>query len=305
MAELLCLNQRDGVGVPCENITPLTVLRSIFLTRPGFSFDDSADFADKDIWDAAIAAKDILPLQNIKGFENQKVEDGLHTTDTGDKIFLWDGMRGGQLKFVLTLDQHKILKRYSDQNYLMFKGDRGNNIAGVLNDDGTISGVELSYFHVKDQTEATATEPPFTPVEYQEVDPGEYNVKGCYVNPTWRIKNLTPVTKIVITSSTVATFIFTVTAAYVPASKFTPAGAAVSIPCTGLLEDNFKVIDQGGDSEPVTVVESTVTPGTYVVTGTNITSGTCQIVATGPVAGPPVVPAILFESAEITLTAAV
>jgi hypothetical protein len=300
MAELICLNARDGIGIPCESITPLTVLRSVFLTRPGFSFDDSADFADKDVWDTAIAAKEILPLQNIKGFENQKVEDGLHTTDTGDKIFLWPGMRGGLLKFVLTLDQHKILKTYSEQNWKMFKGDRGNNISGVLNDDGTISGFELGYFHVKGQMEATATDPPFTPVEYQELDPDEFDVKGCYVSPTWRIKNLTPVTKVTITSSTVAAFIFTVTVNYVPASKFTAAGAAISIPCTGLIHDNFKVIDHDGTAEVVSAVESTVTPGVYVITGTDITNGTVQIIPNAPNGDA----ANLFESDVLTIVAA-
>jgi len=295
MGKLLCLNQLDGVGVSCEKLTPLTGLRLIVLARPGFSFDDSEDFATLASWNTAIANKDVLVIPNASSQENQKVEDGINTSPYGDETFLWSGMRGLRLLFLLTLDQHKILKTYSDKNWTLFRLDRNNNIVGVKNDDGTISGFTLSYFHVFDQLEPTEGEPCYTPIKFQEIDPGEYNAKGCYVNPVWRVINLDPITKVTLTCSTVDTFVFTATVAYVPESTFEKDGTALSSPVSGLVAADFQVIDQAGDIEVCTAEESETVLGTYTITGVDITEGSCQVIPTAD---------DLYESEVEILTAA-
>ena len=294
MADLLCLNNLEGVGVPCEQLTPITGLSAIILARPGVTFDDSEDFANQTTWKTKIAAKDVIVLPSIKTQENQQVEDGVYQSPFGDKTHLWNGQRGLRLSATFTLDQHKIAQTYSNKNWEMFRRDRNNNIIGVLQDDGTIKGFELGYFYVFDQMEPTESEPAFTPIEFQEIDPGEYNAQGCYVNPSWRASDLDPLGTVTLVCSTVDTFIFSATVSYVPTSTFNADGTAISIAVSGLDETSFKVIDQAGDIEVVTVEESATVPGTYTITGVDITSGSCQVVA---------VVTALYESAVQTLTA--
>lgn len=294
MANLVCFNALDGVGVPCEQLTPITGLRQIVLARPGFTFADSQAFATFSNWETGIINGDLFVVPNIQNQESIAVEDGEWQGDFGDLKHLYDGMKGLMLMLTLTLDQHQILKNYTGKNFELFKIDRNNNIIGVVQDDGKIRGFELNYFRVGNQTEPAPDAPPFTPVRYQELDPGEYNSKGCYVNPVFRAKNIKPLTKVTVTAGTITTNAFQATVAYVPSAKFDTDGSALSIPLTGLDETSFKVIDQTGAINVLaSVVESSVTPGTYTVTGTTLTSGTVEIV---PVSG------ALYESAQVTLS---
>jgi hypothetical protein len=296
MAELKCLNELYGVGVPCSKVTPLTTEQSIVIARPGYTFTNAEAFASSSNWQTGIANKDLFVIDGVENPEDQKVEDGIYTSDTGDKTRLWSGKRGKRLLFTLTLEQHQIAVTYGGKNWELFKVDKNGNIMGIVNDDGTISGIALSYFEVFEQTEPTATEPPFTPIEYQEEDTKAWSKKGCYVTPTWLTsKIIKPLTLVTCTCSTVATFIFTATVAYSPNSIFDADGTAKSVALSGLTDANFEVIDQGGSVETVTVVESTTTPGTYTITGVDITSGSCQVIATA---------SVLYESTVTTLTAA-
>ena len=296
MPNLICLNNLKGVGSTCAQVTPLTGMLGFVLARPGFTFADAESFATQSNWSTGIGNKDLFPVQNVRSQENQKVEDNIEATSYGDKIFNWTGKKGLRLMLTLSKDQHEILKTYSDLKWTMFRLDRNNNIWGILNADGTIQGIELDYFHVFEQTEPTEGETVKTPVEFQEADPGEWDTKGCYVTPTFRVKNLAPITYVTITAGTVATNAFTATVAYVPAKRFNADGTAVSVALTGLADTNFEVIDQTGAVNVLaSVVESTVTPGTYTITGATLTSGTVKV---KPIA------AALYESNTATLASA-
>lgn len=296
MGNLICLNALKGVGVPCDALAPLTDAQVIILVRPGFTFTNAEAMDVIADWNAAIANKDIFVIPNVFNSENQKVEDGMHTSNFGEKTHLWEGARGERYLIKCTKEQHEILRTYSNKNWDKFIGDRNNNIHAVLNDDGTIGGSKLSYFHVFNQIKGNAELPTHTPIEYQEDDPGEWDSKGCYLSPSFRVKNIKPITHVTITAGTVAANAFTLTAAYVPDKHFESDGTAISVPLSGLVVADVEVIDQTGAVNTLaSVVESTTTKGTYVVTGATLTAGTVRIKPTA---------ANLYESDTETLASA-
>lgn len=294
MTDLLCLNDLKGIGGNCENMTPITLLQGLALLRPGFTFDDAEDFATLASWQAAIAAKNVMLVNEIISQESIKVEDGKHTTPMGQIIELWKGMRGLKVQAKLTLDQHKVISTYANRGWDLVRIDRANTLVGVLNDDGTIGGFSLATFIVESQTEALVDTPPLTPISFQEDDPSEYNSSGAWVKPTWRVSKLKPLGFVTITPSDVETFIFTAVIGVTATSSYNADGTAKVVPFTGGVAADFEVIDQGGAVETVTVAESATVPGTYTFTGVNITSGTIRVKpsATNP-----------FESAVTALVA--
>jgi hypothetical protein len=298
MAELLCLNAVYGIGAPCEQLSPITVPQGLLLAKRGFSFTDGEDFADSAEVLAGIAAGSLFPIMEADSYEAQSSEDRIHTTGIGKKLFLGEGIPGMRVLFSLTKDQHKIARTYNNKKWDLFIIDRNNNILGIKNDDLTITGIQLDYFHVGKQMPATDADPEFTPIEFQYLDAEELDKKGVYVNPVWRAATtIKPATLVTLTQvGTVATFAFVVDVAYKPSQQFSPDGTAVSIPITDLTTaGNWKVIDQGGAVETVTAVESTTIPGRYTVTGVDITAGTVQVIATA---------ADLFQSDILTLATA-
>ena len=295
MPNIICLNELNGVGVPCSQITPLTDALAFGLLRPGFTFSDAEACDTLTDWLTAVANKDILVVPNVRGSENQTVEDGIHTTAYGDKIHLWEGKQGKRYMLTLSKDQHKILRTYSGKNYDFVIFDRNNNIHVVVNDDGTIGGYPLDYFHVFNQTEPTEADPPFTPVEFQIADSGLKSSKGGFLAPTFRVKDIEPITHITIEVSTVDTNVFTLTAYATKTLEFDSDGTAVQEPITGLDTTELYVIDQtGAENSLASCVESTVTPGTYTVTGDTLTSGSCKVKPTAT---------SLYESDTETLAA--
>jgi hypothetical protein len=291
---LLCLNSVKGIGALCDNITPITLLQGFALLRPGFTFDDAEDFATLLSWQTAIANKNVMLVNNIISQESIKVEDGMHTTPNGQRIKLWDGMRGLDLKAKLTLDQHKIIRTYANLGWDLVRIDRANTLIGVINDDGTVGGFSLATFIVGSQTEPLVDTPPLTPIQFQEEDPGEYNSKGAWVKPSWRVSKLKPMTFLTIEVTTVAAFKFTATIYYLAVSNFSSDGTLIKIPYSGALAANFLVTDQGGAVETCTIEE--IGDGIYEVTGVDITSGTLEIVPSAT---------NLYEAATMALVAAV
>lgn len=302
MSELKCVRLFDGIGVDCETQTPITELQAFALHSPNFSFDDAEDLASQQKWNEGIANKDIFIVNKVISQESIKVEDGKYTSPFGQIVRLWEGMRGLALKLLLTLDQHRILRTYGKQSWRLIRLDRSNKIVACRDSVGKCMGFSLATFEVEGQTEATAAEPPLTPVTFQEEDPGEYNSEGIWIEPTWRIKNLQPLSKVTLTCSVVAAFVFTATVKKVAVNRTDSDGTAYEVAVSGLTEDSFAVIDQTGAVEPVTVVETSV-PGVYTVTGVNITSGSCTIVPVADYAIPATPVVDLYESATVTLSA--
>jgi hypothetical protein len=292
---ILCLNTVEGLGLRCEPENDLSILRGIFLTKPDFNFVSFTSFATEADWLAAIAAGNIFPILGIKEYEAADVEDNIYESPIGEKTLNYEGMRGMILKVKYDVKSHKILRTYANKNWKMFKFDLNGNVIGTSPDGTKVQGFKIGYFHVSKQMTATADQPAWTLINIQESIVAEWDERGVYCKPTFEPADLNGVLPVVLTCSTVTTFAFTATVSYVDESKLTSAGADTTVPISGLLAANFYVLDQGGLVETVTVSESLVSPGTYTVTGVDITSGSCQVIATA---------ANLYKSTEIALTSA-
>lgn len=279
---LICANEQlKGIGETCKQATPLTALSGVIFTLADYEFASLADFADETKWKEGIASGKIFPVQGVYEREGQDVEDAILESSTGDKVFQYEGRRGQMLKFVLTLDQHKLLRQYSHLNLRYFKVDRNNNICGTTPDGVKVKGFRIPFIFVGKMETPSSDAAALTPVTIQEGNVNEWDRNGVYVNPEWFATDLHGTLHVEATPSSIVTNAFSVTVAYVDGSQLQATGAKSSVAITGLLADNFRVIDQTGAvvAAPV-VTESATIPGTYSVTASGMTSGTVQVVAT-------------------------
>lgn len=281
-----CLNNK-GIAKTCKKKTPITTERAMFLTVPGFAFADAVEFADRDTWLGYIADGSILPLQGIREVENQNFEDPIIETTSGEKIGTFEGQRGSRYKLLFPLDQHQLVRLLNDGEFGVIIADRNNNLRGTMLDDGTITGFTTSFFKVWKMDSPAADVAPWTMIDVQYDDPDEWDAKGVYLTPTWRVSRIDGVLQVVTSSSAIVAGVFTTTVKYIDATNPTSAGATNEKAIPGLLVNNFKVYNQAGalltPTTDYTVTESTDTPGEYEVdttAGTPITGGTVQVIAT-------------------------
>lgn len=281
-----CLNIK-GVAKTCKGKTPITIVRGLFLTVPGFAFADASEFADRDKWLEYIAAGSIIPLQGVREEEGQDFEDPVIQTTAGEKIDTFEGQRGARYKLLYPLDQHKLVRLMNDGNFGLIKADRNNNVRGTILSDDSITGFSLSFFKVWKQERPSAENAPYTMIDLQEEDPDEWDANGVYLTPTWRVSRLDGVLQVVLATGTIAAGVFTANVNYVDGSSYNSDGTPVTRPISGLLVENFRIYNQAGalltptteyTATPVAGVPDEYTIDTSV--GTAITGGTCQVVAT-------------------------
>jgi hypothetical protein len=285
---LVCGTQFNGIGETCGKTPLVTIAQSLIFTLPNFSFATTADFSDKTKWLEGIAAGNILPVPEVLEQEGQDVEDSIYESTSGTKVLNFEGKGGMMYKVLLPFAQHKILRSYSQKNLKVFLVDMNNRVIGVSNDGTTVEGFSLSYLNVSKQKMPTPDSPAFTEITLQYKDISEWDENRVVIKPTWLASGLTGVLKVDVTVSTVSTFVFTASVAYVDASMLTSAGASTSIPISGLEADSFRIIDQSGnvldpDANPTpefTVLEDVDNPGDYIITTVSLTSGSSQVVAT-------------------------
>ena len=300
MSEIICYSSPKGLGVKCASPISLEDAASLWLLPRGYSFADTETFATLANIKTAQAAHKLFVIPEVKNSENQKVENRIHQTAYGDKIFKGFGLRGKKYFLNLTMDQHKILfEEYAGKKWDVIIVDRNNNIHAILEDDGTVRGKRLSYFQPMQHEDPTDANPAWSTLEIQEADPQEWDKKGYVFKPTWLVSDVDPIYWVTLSSvSTVATNVFTCVVAQVPTQTIDSDGTSISNPVSGLGVDDFYVIDQtGAENTLVSVVEDADNPGTYTITGTTLTSGSVKV-------QPNTTNEELYESATSTLTAA-
>ncbi len=283
---LICANNK-GIAKTCKKMTTLTTERSLFLTVPGFAFADATEFADDDAWKGYIADGSIIPLQGVRLVEGQDFEDPIIETDSGEKIETFEGQRGARYKMLYPIDQHKLVRLLSGQNFGVIYGDRNNNIKGVKLEDGTITGFALSFFKIWKQERPGADNAPYTTIDLQEEDVDEWDADGIYLTPTWRVSRLDGVLQVDLTTGTISVGVFSATVKYINSDNPNSDGSNVERAISGLVDANFEIYDQTGSlltpTTDYTATEDSATPGLYSIdttAGGAITSGTCQVVAT-------------------------
>lgn len=296
---IVCLNNK-GIGNTCKAFSEITAIKSLFLTTPDFAFTDATDFADRDAWNAYIAAGSIIPLQGVREQENQDFEDPVIETANGEKIQTFEGQRGNLYRLLYPLDQHKLVRLMNYRNFNLIKGDRNNNIrATLLDDDTQIAGFKLSFFKVWKMVDPDAENAPYTLIQLQEDDPNEWDNRGRYLTPTWLVSRLEGVLQVVtVQAGAIAAGAFTVNVNYVDQGYYNSDGSANSHAISGLVAANFQLYDQTDalltSPGEYTVTEDANEAGKYDFTTTpSITGGKIKVIASATA---------LFNSEQITLT---
>jgi len=279
---LTCLTEKYGISTTCDTRIDITATKIFFLSLPGTTFTDATDFATEATWKTKIAAGLIFPIKGIVEVEGQDGENVYQETSYQDKILLLEGRRGAKHMVQMPLDQYKIARGYNGKTWEVFTSDILGNLIGVENADGTIQGRSLSYFHVNSLPTATADTALLPAFEYIEGNVDEFNRRGAYLNPSdvWSPSSLDGPLKVVTSSSTVSTNVFTTAVSYVNDSKYQSDGDTNTDVITGLVIGNFEVINQAGVVITPTSITETAVLGTYTVTCAAITSGSIQVVAT-------------------------
>ncbi|MCK5607926.1 hypothetical protein KAR91_38960 [Candidatus Pacearchaeota archaeon] len=296
----ICLNNLPGVRSLCKSGNPITGLQGLVFSDPDFSFATASSFADSDDWATGIAAGQLFPVMGIKEEEDTTPDDTIWESSYGDKVDITEGKYSTTYSVHYTLEQHKRLREYTGKKWKIFKIDRNNNIMATINEDGEYVGFDISYLKVAKMIDPTADSPSLSPIRVEETDPNQWNTSGQYVTPSWLAsEEIQALAEVNITSTTVASNVFTVTVNYF--SGLNSDGSNNNIPIQGLLAANFEIIDQAGailsDSGDYTVTESTTVLGSYEIDATvgTITSGSVQVIATA---------AALYRSDVLAIVAA-
>jgi hypothetical protein len=291
---LVYVNEVPGIGEVLTQSTPITVIRGLLLTPPDFNFASGSAFALEANYLSAIAAGQMYPIPEILECNEMNFADKEIETSIGRKVFQFEGPRGWELKTVYTLEQHQKLREYSFKNWRAFYIDENNNIRGCKADGTKIQGFKFSYFRVQKQGSASAKDAAYSVITLQEAHVQEWDKKGVMVNPDWLAGDLVGVLDIIPTQGgNVAANSLTLNVNYVDDSQLTSAGAINTIPVSGLVAANVKILNGNTPVTP-TVTESTSTPGTYTISATTLVAGyTLQIEASST---------MLFKSDPITLT---
>lgn len=292
-----CSVTRTTIGKQfCIKGNPLKMARKPFLVVPGFTFDTFADFQDQDVWNAAIAAGNIFPLELIEAVENSSVEASIVDTDGGSKFKTRKGRYGYIYDMNMTLSQNANAQDLDSATWTIIVADDDDNLIGTTPDGTVVGGLDLSYLDVMDMQPTGGTDDySKTRIEIQlkyNIQLNEQIMVALGSDLDWSPKQLDPVTTVTISNVSIAAFV--ITASFNIVDNTIASRPTVTI--RTLTPDDLVVIDEGGSVVTLTqpdIVE-TSTPGIWDITTSAMVSGTIQQVATAT---------SLFESAETAVTA--
>lgn len=230
----------------CSKTNPFLDPVMIVLTTEGFQFDTVAEFATESNWQAGIDAQTVFPLQDIQEYEDQSEEPQYYEAPGGKRIKRRDGKPRYMFKFDYDFETHKKLQSFNGMDARLYIGDADGNIRGHNPSTTVVKGMKTSMVSVEKMKEPGQDgTPAFTVVVIDLDDPKQWNENGVYVNPTWDIESLTPLSTVTLgASGSTSASAFACTVYYV--DGYTTAGAANNIPITGLLEEDFELLKTDG-----------------------------------------------------------
>ena len=268
----------DSIGnSECITAPILSMIQAVIPESPSHSYSSLSDFNDEDVNKASIASKGILPLKIFDEVEAANVEEVTSNTSTGVKLFHVDGKYGLIGYMRMSPDQNRLLQVYDNRVSKLYLMDgKGNRLGTVASDGTSIEGLTVDYFHVMPMELPVAADgTAWSKVEIQLKYISEVNKTPRYSIANeldWDpLKQIKPMTKLTLTTGTVAANAFTVAVAYVDATT----GKSETL--SGATAADFIVKDESGDLVTATVTE-TSTAGTYDVAGTMV-SGTIELIA--------------------------
>ncbi|TDO68740.1 hypothetical protein EV143_1202 [Flavobacterium chryseum] len=230
---------------------------------PGFSFPTIADAKNKALWNAAVAAKKIIPLYEVEELASANTEDTnfdgrrkQYRTASGKKVSTYSSF--------LSLCSHSALKSYHGDDMGLFEFTEDGAVIGVINDDGTVKGQSV-VMNVGKRISATADRPPSTQVTINYKDFNELEDDGAIFRPeSWGADDIFGIFDVTLTQVSATT----------TEIKFKAAAgcAGGDEEITSFLAANIVLKDLDGATESVTFVPADA-EGIYTITGTGFADG--------------------------------
>jgi hypothetical protein len=251
-----------NTGASEQCLESVTVMA--FIAKDGFAFASVAEFKTKAAWDAAITAKDVVPLYEMYEVTPANTDatyfesrNWRHRTSKATKITNWEAYLG--------LCSHAALKSYENSEYTrIFEVTEDGDIIGVYDSDNTgVRGQLLKQFDVGIRTIATTEKNAYTPVTMTYDDHEELEKWGVIVTPDFN-----PITSL--------EGVFEVTINQSGAGSGTLITFTAFVGCTGKvatgLETELALLDGLGADQGATIAH--IGNGTYTATGTGFVDGT-------------------------------
>ena len=166
------------------------VLERPAVAKKGFRFASLEDFKSKEIWDAAIMNKDIVPLFDAfevapENTEATKFESGKFSYETSPAV------KKTGFECYLSLCSHRALKSYNNSEYTqVFEFTADGAVFGVDAGEGKIKGQDLSNLNVGIRTIATKDKPANTKVVFTYRDYNEFEDNPVGVLPDFDVADL-------------------------------------------------------------------------------------------------------------------
>lgn len=177
-----CKNKKKdqkNTGAKEQCLEGLTIKTAVHV--PGFKFDSVEDAEDIAKWNAAIAAKQVIPLYEVEELTPANTEDTVfdgrrkqYITAEGKKVSTYNSFLG--------LCSHNALKSYHKKDLGLFEFTEDGAILGVINEDGSIKGQSI-VMNVGKRVSATADRPPSTSVTLNYKDFNEFEDDGAVLRP--------------------------------------------------------------------------------------------------------------------------
>ena len=232
--------------------------KTMFLAKPSFSFASTTEMKTQSAWDAAIAAKNLVPMANIEGIEPNNTEANIKEGRFRD-YELKEGISGVNYRFDLAICTYAALLSYKNKGYRVFEVTSAEEIKCDIQDDGTVKGRKLSSMIIGERTDATDDDVPFVNVNLK-FESSLYSI----ITPDFTPSSLEGIFDVAITegdSNTSSSLKFSVTDAC--------SGTAITT-----LEDGDIVVTDGSDAaQSITWVGYDAETGLYEVTGTGFANG--------------------------------
>jgi hypothetical protein len=161
----------------------------LFVHEKSFSFADTNDFADYDVWRDALESGDLIPLNFIQEFEQQNEETVFVESQQNYNYRARKGKYSHIYKFDWTLDYHQIVETLSEKDYYVIPWDRNWNLRATER-DGVIQGFSVNHIVLKEMEDSDGTSPALSPLSVEYTDPDEWNVNGVTEQVTWNPEDI-------------------------------------------------------------------------------------------------------------------
>lgn len=139
-------------------------VKTLFLAKDSFSFASITAMKDVANWNAAIAAKNIVPLPNTEGIEQANTEAIIKNGRYRDYT-LKNGVAGVAYRFDLSICTYEALKSYVSSSFnRVFEITEAEEVSADVQTDGTVKGRKITSLLLSQRNGATDADVPFANV---------------------------------------------------------------------------------------------------------------------------------------------